>query len=58
MGYEDPGQVEGIPAHSRRAGTRWPLSSLPTQTLPQFYFFLIQLSLMFLGKLQLIWNYV
>ena len=29
-GFEQPGLVEGVPAHGRGVGTRWSLRSLPT----------------------------
>ena len=32
-GFEQPGLVEGVPAHGRGVGTRWSLMSLPTQTI-------------------------
>jgi len=36
-GFEQPGLVEGVPAHSRWVGTRRSLRSLPTQTILWFY---------------------
>ena len=30
---EQPGLVEGVPAHGRGVGTTWSLRSLPTQTM-------------------------
>jgi len=32
-GFEHRGLVEGVPAHGKGVGTRWPLRSLPTQTI-------------------------
>ena len=34
---EQPGLVENVPAHGRGAGSRWSLTSLPTQTILWFY---------------------
>jgi len=36
-GFEQPGLVEGVPAHGRGIGTRWSLRSVPTQTIFWFY---------------------
>lgn len=36
-GSEQPGLVEGVPAHDRRLGTRGSLSSLPNQAILWFY---------------------
>ena len=35
-GFEQPGLVEGVPAHGRGVVTRWPVTSLPTQTILWF----------------------
>ena len=35
-GFEQPGIVEGVPAHGRGRGTRWSLRSLPTQIIVWF----------------------
>ena len=35
-GFEQPGLVEGVPAHGSGIGTRWSLRSLPTHTLLWF----------------------
>ena len=32
-GFEQPGLVDGVPAHGRGVQTRWSLRSLPTQTI-------------------------
>jgi len=32
-GFEQPGLVEGVPAHGRGVGTRLSIRSLPTQTI-------------------------
>ena len=32
-GFEQPGLVEGVPAHGRVAGTRRSMRSLPTQNV-------------------------
>jgi len=32
-GLEQPGPVEGVPAHGRGVGTGWSVRSLPTQTI-------------------------
>jgi len=32
-GFEQPGLVEGVPAHGRGVGARWSLKSFPTQTV-------------------------
>ena len=32
-GFEQPGLVEGVPAHGKGVGSRWSLRSLPTQTI-------------------------
>ena len=32
-GFEQPGLVEGVPAHGRGVGTRWSLKYLPTLTI-------------------------
>jgi len=34
---EQPGLVEGVPAHGRGVGTRWSLRSLTTLTILWFY---------------------
>jgi len=36
-GFEEPGLVKGVPAHSSGVRTRQSLRSPPTQTLPWFY---------------------
>lgn len=37
-GFEQPGLIESVPAaHIRALGTRWSLSSRPTQTISWFY---------------------
>lgn len=35
--FEQPGLLEGDPGHGKRAGTRWYLWSLTTQTILWFY---------------------
>jgi len=35
--FGHPGLVEGVPAHGRGFGKRWPIRSLPTQTSLWFY---------------------
>ena len=37
--FEQPGLVEGVPAHGRGVGTRWSIRSVPTQTILWFYDF-------------------
>ena len=31
--FKHPGLVEGVPVQGRGVGTRWPVRSLPTQTI-------------------------
>ena len=35
--FEQPGLVEGVPAHGRGAGMRWAIRCLPTQTILWVY---------------------
>ena len=37
QGFDQPGLVEGVPAHGRGGGTGWSIRSLPAQTIIWFY---------------------